>query len=631
MEESARRTRQQRSPVSRFVVAFGAVLAATLLRLGLEPWLSGRATYLMFAAAVLAAATWGGRGPAIAATVLSLAAVAVIVDPGMPTAIDLAEAAAFLAVAGCIIWLSQKRGWWRRSSLEDEAGSAEHADQVRDLADELNLLIDGVQGYAIYMLDRDGRVAIWNDGAAKMKGWVEEEVLGKDTSIFYPADAVEAGKPANDLAIARGTGRLEEEDWRLRKDGSEFLAHITITPLYDRAGQLRGYGKVVRDVTEERAAERRIRRSEAQLRSILSTVPDGMIVIDEDGLISSFSTAAELMFQYKEEEVVGRNVSCLMPSPDREAHDQYLTRYFATGAKRVIGVGRAVIGLRKDGTTFPLHLSVGEVVVDDRRIFTGFLRDLTDTRAAEARIEELRSGLIHVARVSAMGTMASTLAHELNQPITAVANYMEAVRDLLDTPDPEDLPMIRDALDDAAGQAIRAGNIVRRLREFVARGDVEKAIEDLPDLIDDAAKLALIGATENGVATRFDLDPRASPVLVEKVQIQQVLINLMRNAIEAMAGVSERRLTVSSRPEGDNMVRVSVADTGRGIAPEIAENLFQAFNTSKAEGMGLGLSICRTIVEANGGRIWAEARDEGGTVFHFTLVKAGEEFGDDDG
>jgi two-component system sensor kinase FixL len=220
--------------------------------------------------------------------------------------------------------------------------------------------------------------------------------------------------------------------------------------------------------------------------------------------------------------------------------------------------------------------------------------------------------------------MASTLAHELNQPITAVTNYVQAVSDLLDRPDPAELPMIREALLETASEALRAGNIVRRLRDFVARGDVEKSVEDLPLLIGDAAKLGLIGARESGVEVEFDLDPAASPVLVDKVQTQQVLINLMRNATEAMAGLPVRRLRVTARIDNPGFARVSVEDTGPGLPAEIAENLFRAFNSTKSQGLGLGLSICRTIVEANGGHIWMEPCEGGGTGFHFTLMMTDE-------
>ncbi len=526
-----------------------------------------------------------------------------------------------LAWAAAILLLAAYSRALRRRLRAEEADARRRADRADELAAELNLLIDGAVGYAIYTVDPKGRISFWNEGARRLKGWREEDVLGRDMALFYPASAVAAGKPRADLDAALRDGKLEEEDWRLRKDGSEFLAQVLITPLRGPDGRLRGYGKVIRDITEQRASERQATAAANHLRSILATVLDAMVIIDERGNIVSFSAAAERMFGYAEDEVVGANVSLLMPPGDGAQHDGYLRRYLETGERRIIGTGRTVIGRRRDGSTFPIELSVGEAMTEGERVFTGFIRDLSDKQRAEQRIEELRSGLIHAARVSAMGTMASTLAHELNQPITAVVNYVRGVANLIDANDPDDLPMIREALNDTAQEALRAGTIVRRLREFVARGEVEKSVEQIPDLVDEACKLALIGAREKGVVAEFLFDPAAGPVLVDRIQTQQVLINLMRNAIEAMADSPERRLTVSSRAESPGFVRVSVADTGPGVAAEVAEDLFRAFHSTKAEGMGLGLSICRTIVEANGGRIWLEPRAGGGSCFHFTLVQ----------
>jgi two-component system sensor kinase FixL len=602
--------------------AIAAVSLAALVRLGLEPWLTGRAHYLLFTAAILVAAVYGGPLPAVFAALLAAALVFVLHWP--PGGENLVELLAFAATAGIIIWAANHVTRLRRRSVENDDRAERRAIRADELADELNLLIDGTEGYAIYMLDPAGLVTIWNKGAERLKGWTEDEVVGQPSAIFYPEPAREAGKPAADLERARAEGRFEEEDWRLRKSGSEFLAHVTMTALYDREGALRGFGKVIRDVTEQRAADRKLNAGAMQFRSILATVPDAMVVIDDSGEMLSFSAAAERLFGYVEEEVVGRNVSMLMPSPDREQHDGYIHRYLTTGEKRIIGRNRTVTGLKRDGTTFPMELSVGEASTEGARVFTGFIRDLTDKVAAEERIDELRSGLVHAARVSAMGTMASTLAHELNQPITAVVTFVRGVRNLIQDGNPDDAAMIEEGLDEAFNEALRAGSIVRRLREFVARGDVEKSVEDLGALIDDAAKLALIGARERGVETRFQFDPTIHSVLVDKVQTQQVLINLMRNAIEAMAGASRRILTVSSSSEEDGLARVTVADTGPGVAPEIAEDLFRAFNSTKAGGMGLGLSICRTIVEANGGRIWLESGPEGAR-FHFTLVRADTE------
>jgi len=605
---------------SGFAFAAAAVAAAALARLGFEPWLEGRGYYLFFTVAILAAGVFAGRAPAVLAAILAIAVVHVL---GWSTAPLLSvELLAFALAAGFVIWIAGHVTQLRRRSEASEHRAEQRAGRADQLAEELNLLIDGASGYAIYMLDPAGNVTIWNRAAERLKGWREEDVIGQNCAVFYSQAAVDAGKPQHDLDQARREGKLEEEDWRVRKNGSEFLAHVTITALLDGEGRLKGFGKVIRDITEERATERKLEASASHFRSILATVPDAMVVINEGGQILSFSAAAEALFGYAEREVVGSNVSRLMPQPDRSRHDNYLRKYLATGEKRIIGRGRTVVGERRDGTLFPMELAVGEAISHGARVFTGFIRDLTEKQAADQRIEELRSDLVHAARVSAMGTMASTLAHELNQPITAVVTFVRGVRNLLREDRPEDRAMIEEGLDEAYDEALRAGGIVRRLREFVARGEVEKSVEDLAELVEDASKLALIGAREKGVHAQFALDSEARLVLVDKIQIQQVLINLMRNAIEAMHQAMARELTIASAPDQGGMVRVTVADTGPGVAPDIAENLFRAFNSTKSSGLGLGLSICRTIVEANGGRIWMEPGPEGGTRFHFTLMRA---------
>ena len=361
---------------------------------------------------------------------------------------------------------------------------------------------------------------------------------------------------------------------------------------------------------------------EAHLRSILETVPDAMVVIDEQGRILSFSAAAERMFGYSEAEILGENVSTLMPSPDRERHDGYLQRYFATGERRIIGIGRITTARRRDGTTFPINLHVGEARIGDQRVFTGFIQDLTEREETERRLHGVQSALAHVSRVTDMGTLATSIAHELNQPLTAIANYVETARDLLDNPDEETLAIIREALDECAQQSIRAGQIVRRLRDFMARGETERRVESLGRLINEASALALLGATEQGIEIDIRLGGTADAVLVDRIQIQQVLVNLMRNAIEAMSGCEIRRLEIRSRREDGGWIRVSVSDSGPGLAPEIADKLFQPFVTTKPSGMGIGLSICKTIIDAHEGRIWAEPSDLGGSVFHFTLIDA---------
>jgi two-component system, LuxR family, sensor kinase FixL len=358
---------------------------------------------------------------------------------------------------------------------------------------------------------------------------------------------------------------------------------------------------------------------EAHLQSILDTVPDAMIVIDERGIIQSFSSAAERLFGFAGDEMLGTNISRLMPSPYRENHDSYLARYLKTGERRIIGIGRVVVGERKDGSTFPMELAVGEMRSSNQRFFTGFIRDLTERQQTEARLQELQSELVHISRLTAMGEMASALAHELNQPLTAIANYLKGSQRLLADEPGERLAMLRDAMDKAADQAMRAGQIIRRLRDFVARGEAERRVESAKKLAEEAGALALVGVKDQGVRVRFRFDPTVDLVLADKVQIQQVLLNLIRNAVEAMEGCARRELVISTAPADDGMITISVADTGAGVAPEMANQLFQPFVTTKRQGMGVGLSISRTIVEGHGGRISCEPNPGGGTILRFTL------------
>lgn len=480
------------------------------------------------------------------------------------------------------------------------------AQQTEDIA----LFVASVTDRALMLVTPDLTISYWNQGAERLFGLSPHEAVGRPLDTFWSGFA-------HHLDTSEGGATRRTEDWCTRGDGSEFIAEITMAPIRPPGGQLRGVGLSIVDITTRRASERMVAESEAHMRSVLATVPDAMIVIDERGLIQSFSAAAERLFGYSEAEVMGRNVSLLMPGDHRARHDGYLQRYLDTGERRIIGIGRVVVGQRHDGTDFPMELSVGEAHNASGRIFTGFIRDLTSRQRAELRLKELQAELIHVSRLSAMGTMASTLAHEINQPLTAIANYLEAARDLVDR-NAGDRDLFGEAVSEAASEALRAGQIVRRLRDFVGRGDTQRAIEPLPELIADAMQLGLVGARERGVRSFLDLDPAASHVLADRVQIQQVLVNLLRNAVEALRNGEVCDITVASRREGD-MIRITVTDTGAGIDPAIAPRLFEAFASGKQDGMGLGLSICRTIVEAHGGRIQAEPAPQHGTIFGFTL------------
>lgn len=368
------------------------------------------------------------------------------------------------------------------------------------------------------------------------------------------------------------------------------------------------------EVTRKALEER-----EVHLGSILDTVLDATVVIEGDGTVVSFNAAAVRQFGYKEEEVRGQNIRMLMPEPYRSGHDGYIQRYLATGEKRIIGVDRVVVGRRKDGSTFPMKLAVGEMKVDGKTYFTGFIRDLTEREESAARLQEIQGELARLARLNELGEMASTLAHELNQPLSTIANYAQgANRMLRDSPD-KAMAYLPEALSEMASQSLRAGQIIRHLREFVMRGETEKAPVDVHSLVEEAGALALMGSKERGVRSIFEFAPGAVMVMADKVQIQQVLTNLMRNAMEAMRDSETRLLTVRTSPGEVGEVVVEVSDTGSGISEEVASQLFKPFTTTKPGGMGIGLSISKRIVEAHGGGISMTRNAHGGVTFRFTL------------
>ncbi len=511
---------------------------------------------------------------------------------------------------------AERGGGWRAvlAWLGFRTGKAASADSR--LAAIVNSSDDAIIGKTL-----EGIVTDWNRGAEAIFGYTAAEMVGQSFAKLLPP-----GKEAEEKAILdrirRGERVAHYETSRLRKDGEIIEVFVSISPVWNKSGRLVGASKVARDITQAKRARATLLEREAHLQSVLDTVPDAMIVINVQGTIQSFSATAERLFGYSAGEAIGQNVNILMPSPYREQHDGYLDRYMKTGERRIIGIGRLVVGQRKDGSTFPMELAVGEMRSGERRFFTGFVRDLTERQESQQRLQELQTELIHMSRFTALGEMASTLAHELNQPLTAVASYLNGARRLLGSGKAEDISVARGAIESAAEQALRAGQIIRRLREFVARGESDRQVENLRKLVEEASALALVGAKEAGVRVTFDFDPAGRYVLADKIQVQQVLLNLMRNAIEAMQDVERRELVISARLIDAETVQIDVADTGTGIAPEIAPQLFQPFITSKRNGMGVGLSISRTIIEAHGGRLWAEANPGGGTIFRLTLRTA---------
>ncbi len=358
---------------------------------------------------------------------------------------------------------------------------------------------------------------------------------------------------------------------------------------------------------------------EDQLRHAIDTAVDGIIVIDASGTVLLYNTACERLFGYCASDVLGRNVSMLMPSPDRERHDTYIEAYLRTGTAKIIGIGREVIGRRQDGSTFPLRLSVGELRgTGDAPLFVGTIHDLTEAQLARERIEELQTELMRVSRASALGAMGSVLAHELNQPLSAIASFIEASTALIDEDRGKVSDQARQYIDQAVAQTHRAGDVIRRLREFTRKGTHQRSTEDVNAIVEETCALAALGASVEGIDVTLDLAADLPPVRIHSVQIQQVVLNLVRNSIDALAGQEVRAITVATARRGD-LIEISVHDTGPGLAPVVRERLFEPFVSTKSDGIGIGLNICRTIVEAHGGTISADPGTAGGTTFRFTL------------
>ena len=362
--------------------------------------------------------------------------------------------------------------------------------------------------------------------------------------------------------------------------------------------------------------------SDALFRTLIATAVDGIIVIDENATIQIYSAACERLFGYSESEVVGKNVKMLMPSPYREEHDGYIHNYQSTGIKRIIGIGREVIGQRKDGSTFPMYLSVGEGRLGENIVYVGIIHDLTSRNLTTRRMQDLQNELLHVSRLSAMGQMTAAIAHELNQPLTAVLNYINAARRTAGGLQDAQGQRVLELIDKAAHQTSRAGQIIRQLRDFVEKREAARNIVSMNTVVEEAIALAAIGSADANVKTTLELSSGLPPVLIDKIQVQQVVINLVRNGVEAMQQVANRHLTIKTLRDSHAGVEVMISDTGPGLPPQVASRLFHPFVTTKEKGMGIGLSICSSIIEAHNGRIWATPREGGGTIFHFSLPAA---------
>jgi two-component system sensor kinase FixL len=481
----------------------------------------------------------------------------------------------------------------------------------------------------------DGSWIRVNDQCCAITGYSKQELLdGSFQQITHPDDL------AQDLAqiqmLLSGEAERYAMDKRyIRKDGGSVWVHLTVTLIRNAAGEADFFVVVIQDIGDRKHVEASLVDSEARYRAIFDSAVEAIAVIDSRGTIQSINPAAQRIFGYAPSELIGKNVRTLMPQRIAKEHDAYLERYRTTGNRAIIGIGREVEGMRKDGGAISIDLSVAEWERAGQTFFTGIMRDITPRReaetalrASEERLRSLQNEYAHLARVNEMGEMAAAIAHEINQPLTAIVNYLNSGLYATGEGFSEDaFTEASEVMTAASEQALRAGEIVRRLREFVGKSTGERRVEAIDTLVDAASGLALIDAAANGIHVERLANAQGKEARVDAVQIQQVIVNLLRNAIDALVTVpapAERRITIATKfIESTDSVEIRIADNGPGIPTELQATVFEPFYTSKAKGMGMGLSVCRRLIEAHGGSIELEAPSGEGATFRLRLPRYG--------
>jgi two-component system sensor kinase FixL len=355
-------------------------------------------------------------------------------------------------------------------------------------------------------------------------------------------------------------------------------------------------------------------------KALLDAAVDAIIVIDHAGRIETFNSAAEVIFGFSAKDVIGKNVSLLMPEPYRSQHDKYIRNYLESGNAKIIGLGRDAEGKRRSGTIFPIGLSVGEIPTGGQPKFVGIIQDITERKRSEEEVHQIRERLSQFGRLSTLGEMAAGLAHELNQPLAAIATYTQACQRLIESGKSDDDEILA-ALKKCDAQARRAGDVIRRLRNFVQKRELGREEVSCEKLIHDLAVLAEVDARNNRIPLTIDVDEGLPNIMVDAVQIQQVILNLIRNGIDAMLDMdqNDEGISVSVSMLQSDQIRIAVTDHGHGISEEAEQKIFQPFFTTKSSGLGLGLAICQSIVTSHGGVLSFTKNQAGGTTFHFTL------------
>jgi PAS domain S-box-containing protein len=489
-----------------------------------------------------------------------------------------------------------------------------------------------VHSHALLLLDPDGRIVRWSRGAELIMGYQTEEMIGRHFSCCYPPEDVDAGKPDQQLQLAVASGHFEQIAERVRKDGSRFTADVTITAIRTAEGSLQGFGEITRDITERVTAEASVKASEARLRSlittVLDTVVDGLITIDRHGIIQSFNKACVSLFGYTQEEVIGQNIRILMPEPYYSEHDSYIASYLATGVPKIIGIGREVLGRRKDTSTFPMELAVGESPQAGNHAFVGIVRDLTERREAETQREQLRQSQ----KMEAVGQLTGGLAHDFNNILAIIIGNLDMLRET-STTNPVTDELVRDALE----SALRGADLTRRLLAFARRQPLQPEPVDINEVIGAIVRLLARTLGEN-ISIEMSLSPNVWPVQIDRAQFEAVIANLGTNARDAMPrggllliDTRNGHLDASyaaTHPDvtpGD-YVLVEVSDSGIGMPQDILFRIFEPFFTTKEQGKGtgLGLSMVFGFMKQSGGHITVYSEPGKGTTFRLYLPRLQE-------
>ena len=487
----------------------------------------------------------------------------------------------------------------------------------RRVAEErLRLLVGSVRDYAIYMVDPAGYVGSWNAGAERIKGYAPAEILGRHFARFFTPEDVAAGRPAAVLRAAAAEERYEEENWRVRKDGSRFWADVVITALRDDSGKLLGFAKVTRDLTERKRAEQAVRASEERFRILAVTANDAILSADRHGNITYFNPGAERMFGFASDEVIGRSLTALMPERFRDAHRTGLARYVATGEARVIGKTLELAGRRKDETEFPLELSLATWTQGAEVAFTAIIRDITARKEAEDTLRRYASQL-EVANQE-LEAFSYSVSHDLRAPLRSLDGFSQALlddyRDRLDDTGRDFLQRVR-----AASQ--RMGTLIDDLLSLsrVTRGEVQVEEVDLSALA--AAAAADLKKSDPARAVTFAIAPDLV-VRADAGLMRIVLQNLLGNAWKFTGKRSSARVEVGSMAH-DGRRAFFVRDDGAGFDMAYAAKLFGAFQRLHAAaefpGSGIGLATVQRIIHRHGGQVWAEGAPDRGATFYFTL------------